>query len=112
MSTSDRSNGFMPGDLVVSGAGAVATVTLAAVAGRAHVIHQVHYSYSAAPTGGAVTIGDGVDTLFSQDVIASGQGEITFDPPKRVVTGRQCIITVAAGGGAVVAKNNVNHTLD
>jgi hypothetical protein len=102
----------MPADLVISGAGTAAVITLGAIPGRAHVIHQVHLSYSAAPTGGALTIGDGVDTLYSQDVIGSGPLEVTFDPPRRVTTGMQCIITVAAGGGAVVAKNNVNHTLD
>ena len=82
------------------------TITLAAGSGVYNVIGQVYYSYSASPTGGSVVIKDGTaDVVFNADVIASGPGCFTFDPPmKATATNKVMSVVLAAGGESVAGK--------
>jgi hypothetical protein len=100
-------------DASVSSANATATVTYpAAGAGKAHVISGVAWSYSAAPTGGGVTLADGTNTVFTLDVTASGPGYIDFVPPKQGTPNVAMVATILPGSGSVVGKLNVlGHTV-
>lgn len=82
---------------------AAAVVTVTGQAGRKVVVEQVIWSYSSAPTGGAITITDGTTTL-SWDITAAGFDECTFSPPLAFVTGANVTITLADPGGAIVSK--------
>jgi hypothetical protein len=82
-------------------AATAATVTLAAVAGQAWVLSQIAWSYSAAPTGGSLTIAWGsVSMVFA--IIAGGPSQLVFPDPLRLPTNTAVIITLASGGGSVV----------
>lgn len=83
--------------------GAAAAVTVTGQTGRKVIVSQVVWSYSAAPTGGAVTITDGTTTL-SWDVTAAGPGTVTFAIPLAFAVSTNVTITVAGGGGTVVSK--------
>lgn len=86
---------------------AAATVTVTGQAGRKVVVEQVIWSYSAAPTGGAVTITDGTVTL-SWDVTAAGFDQCLFSPPLAFAAGTNVTVTLADPGGAIVSKLIVN----
>ena len=86
---------------------AAAVVTITGQAGRKIVVSQVIWSYSSAPTGGAVTIADGTTTL-SWDVTAAGPGSVSFTPPLAFAVGATVTVTVADPGGAIVSKLVVN----
>ena len=86
---------------------AAATVTITGQTGRRVTVSQVIWSYSAAPTGGAVTIADGTTTL-SWDVTAAGFDECTFSPPLAFAAGATVTVTLADPGGAIVSKLIVN----
>src|SRR5438132_11712091 len=101
-------------DPVVSSAGAAATATMAATTdGTQNVISQVFCSYSATPTGGRITIADSNGTLFDQDIVGTNPGTFTFSPPLTSQTpGSALTVTLASGGGAVVAKVVVRGWLE
>lgn len=86
---------------------AAGTVAITGQAGRRIIVEQVIWSYSGAPTGGAITIADGTITL-SWDVSAAGFGECTFSPPLAFTAGATVTVTLADPGGAVVSKLIVN----
>ena len=86
---------------------AAAVVTITGQAGRKIVVEQVIWSYSAAPTGGAITIADGTTTL-SWDVTAAGFNECTFSPPLAFASGATVTVTLADPGGTIVSKLIVN----
>lgn len=89
--------------------GAATTITLDAETDIAHTVREVHYSYSAAPTGGGLTIKDGAtDVIFDVHVTAAGPGSVLFGSGKQGTSGRSMVITLAAPGGAVVGKLNVS----
>lgn len=87
-------------------AATAAVVTVAAVANRKHVACRVIWSYSAAPTGGKLTItGNGITLEF--DITASGPGSL---PLTYVCTENTAlVVTLASGAGAVVGKLNVEY---
>lgn len=88
---------------------AVVTYT-AAAAGIGHVLGAVYYSYSAAPTGGNLKVEDGSGTtIFSLDITAAGEKQLTFNPPLRGSNATAMIVTLASGAGSVVGKLNCRH---
>lgn len=96
----------------VSGAGTAATITLPA-AGliRRNVIKSITASYSAAPTGGNLQITDGGVTVFDADILLGGPFQIPFpDGVQNLAVNSAFVITLAGGGGAIVAKLSVAST--
>ena len=94
--TTDRSTG---------GAGAAATVAISSVAGVHTYLGGVIWSYSAAPTGGKLTVESAAGTLFEVDISGAGPGQVVFHQPLALGTGA-VTLTLAAPGGAVVGKLN------
>ena len=83
-------------------AATAAVITKAAVAGRRWLIHNIQWSYSAAPTGGKLTITDGGTTIFDIDITAAGPGSV--DLTLKGSLNSAVVITLASGAGAVVGK--------
>lgn len=93
---------------VTGAAGAVATITLpAGSATQSRVLDRICWSYSAAPTGGRLTIASTGQTSFDIDITAAGPGFFNFDSPFRGLPGQTLVVTLAAPGGAVIGKVNV-----
>jgi len=90
-------------------AATAAVITLAAAAGIRHVVDQVFGSYSAAPTGGALTIAltvNGAAVSLSVAITAAGQFDIVFAQPLQGDENTAITITLASGAGAVVGIVN------
>lgn len=98
-----RPAGTIPHATVTSTAGAAAEMTLAPGTGLAIHVGSVHWSYSAAPTGGGLTLTDGT-TAIDFHITAAGPGSMVFDPALRFAAGATVTATLAGGGGAVVGK--------
>lgn len=83
-----------------------AVATLTAGAGRAWDLFRVGWSYSAAPTGGKLTIAwtDSGGNARSEvyHIIAGGPGELTWPVPLTMPSTVAPTITLASGGGAVL----------
>ena len=81
-----------------------AVITIAAVAGVAHELESVSFSYDAAPTGGSITIespsGTTLQKLF---ITAAGAGPVPLGNSclKSPTVNAAMIITLAAGGSGV-----------
>lgn len=93
------------------GADAAAIVTRAAgAAGVANILGQIAWSLSEAPAAAVnLAVEDGAGTtIFSVDVTAAGPGSIQFSPPMRGTAATTMVITLAAGGGAVIGKVSVH----
>lgn len=96
-----------------------AVVTLTAVPQNIYVIRSIHCSYSAAPTGGRLTVVAGSTTLFDVDITAAGPTTFLFDADcplyQNVIgstyenTGEDVVVTLYSGAGAVVGKLNVRY---
>lgn len=92
-----------------SAAGAACSVTLAAVNPGRHIIHSIQWSYTAAPTGGKLTVAVNSVTVKEVDITAAGPGGYNL-----LVLGgnnQAVVITLAAPGGAVVGKLNVDSSI-
>lgn len=86
-------------------AGAAATITLAAgTAGQVRALDAVFWSYSAAPTGGKLTIASTGQPTFDLDVTAAGPGFLNLPGGFRGMPGATVVVTLAAPGGAVIGK--------
>lgn len=86
-----------------------AVITLAAAAGTRHVVDKVFGSYSAAPTGGSLTIaltvaGSAVSLVVA--ITAAGPFDFDFPVPLQGDENTEITITLAAGSGTVVGKLN------
>lgn len=95
---------YSPAETVVSHepvAATAAVAVLAGVAGRRNSLVRVLYSYSAAPTGGRLTVSDGT-TNIAVDISGAGPGQIEYMLMGRI--GATWTITLASGAGAVVGK--------
>lgn len=82
-------------------ANTAAVITLAATVDRCWIVHKVFLSYSAAPTGGKLTITDGTFTV-DVDIIVGGLQAVDFEFPGLVNT--DVVITLSAPGGVIVGK--------
>jgi hypothetical protein len=86
-----------------------AVITLAAAAKTRHVVDKVFGSYSAAPTGGSLTIAltvAGTAVSLVAAITAAGQFDFSFSPPLQGDANTAITITLASGAGAVVGKLN------
>lgn len=96
-----------------SGAGTSCSITLAATttAPVRYVLHNVQWSYSAAPTGGKLTIatGSGPTTVKEVDITAAGPGG--YNMVVVAANQAQMVVTLAAPGGAVVGKLNIDYSI-
>ena len=86
-----------------------AEVSYSAVSGVCHVIGQVTWSYDADPTGGALSITSGADTLFTILITKGGPGQLTFSPPITAGAGKALKVSLAAAGGTVQGTVSVTH---
>lgn len=98
-------------DTATAAANTAVVLTYAASTGFQHRIQKIVASYSAAPTGGGLTIQDGSGTTVFQAHI-TGAGPVEFDLSPGLIgsEGTALIITLAAGGGSVVGMLNALHT--
>lgn len=95
---------------------AAVTVTLAATEGVLHVLDSVDWSYSAAPTNGALTVAVDGTTIMSVDITEAGPGFLSWATeqsdglhgPLATATGKAMTITLADGGSSNVGKLNVH----
>ncbi len=96
-------------DVNAPAANTAAVVTYAADTNQRHVITGIAWSYSAAPTGGNIKVEDGGgNVVFQLDIPTAGWDSIVFPIPKRGVNiNTAMIVTLAAGGAAVVGKVSV-----
>ncbi len=97
-------------DRNTSAAGAAAVVTVTADSGRPIVISQIHAGYSAAPAAGAtLKIEDGVGNTVWEVPVGAGPYQFDLTPAKAsAAKNTALVVTLSAGGGAVVAYLNVN----
>ena len=81
-------------------------ITLAANADEYHVLHAIQYSYTAAPTNGGITVTIGGTTVFDFDIVGT---EDTIEFPKPIYQNKNeaMVITLKAGGAAIVGSLNV-----
>lgn len=95
-----------------SGANAAIAITLAAVAARRNVVKAIVCSYSAAPTGGRLTITDNAVSVFDIDIPNTTPVVIPLpDGIQNLAVNTALVATLAAGGAAVVGKINLSATL-
>lgn len=90
-------------------AATAAVVTLAAIEFKRRVVARIVWSYSAAPTGGKLTI-TGEGTTFEFDITAAGPGSLPLCYVGAENTA--VVVTLASGGGTVVGKLNVEHYIE
>lgn len=97
-------------DTATAAANTAVAITYTANANVRHAVKQIVVSYSAAPTGGNLTIADGAGTtVFDVAITAAGPTTITLDPPLSGSYNTALVITLAAGGAAIVGKLNARH---
>jgi hypothetical protein len=91
---------------ITASAATAAVATKAADAKQFWCVDWVTWSYSAAPTGGKITIAINGVTVWEQDITAAGPGQFDFSKaPLYTGTLNQALtITLASGAGAVVGK--------
>lgn len=94
----------------VPAANTAAIVTLAATAGKQHLVLGCQWSYSTSPTGGRLTVTVNAVTKFDIDITAGGPGGFNFSIPGG--TNQAVVITLAAGSGACVGKLNVQYVTE
>lgn len=89
-------------------AGAAATITLAAGgAAQVRCLQGVVWSYSAAPTGGRLTIASSGQATLDVDTPAVGLNQLDPTQTFRGMPGQTVVVTLAGGGASVVAKLNI-----
>jgi hypothetical protein len=102
---------FVPASSGPSAANTAAIVTLEHRQGARIQVGFCHVSYSAAPAGGRITIGEpGQGPKFDLDITAAGLAPISL--PGDGLTfenGADVVATLAAGGAAVVGKVNLGY---
>ena len=89
-----------PGDHSVSGTNALLTIVLAAPADiRRWIFDYIHWSYSADPGSGVLTITDGVGVTETMYITSGGPGFLPFG---NAFAGSAAVtITLTAGGGVI-----------
>jgi hypothetical protein len=97
-----------PLSAVAAGANQAAAVALNAVVGQRHRLTMLIASYSAAPSGGGITVQDGPTTVLAMDIASPGATAIPLPPGGIAGTaGLQLTATLAAGGPGVVGKLSI-----
>lgn len=92
----------------VPAAATAAVVTLAAATGKRHHVTAIVWSYSAAPTGGRLTVAFGATTVLDITITAAGPGSLSFPSPLRNPDANEAVtVTLASGAGAVEGKVTV-----
>lgn len=86
----------------------VVVLLTAAPGKRGSIAGLTTFSYSAAPTGGRLTVKDGATTLFDVDITAAGPGPLPLVYTGSVNTA--LTVTLAAGGSGVIGKLNTSRT--
>ena len=81
-----------------------AVITLAAEAGRRNVVRYLAWSYSAAPTGGRLTVTDGGANRLVIDITAAGHGSLAITNGFQGAVNSAIVVTLAAAGAAVTGK--------
>lgn len=100
---------FQANDHNKGSAGGAASVVFNADPNRPVCVSQIWASYDAAPTGGLLTITDAtLGVVWEQAITAAGPAQFTFDPPKCGSINSSLTVTLAAPGGAVNARLDVN----
>jgi len=94
--------------VVTSAGGNAGVITVTAIAERRHILHKLVWSYSDTPTNGGITISGGNVTL-DIDIVNPGPGSLSINYLCSVNT--NLVVTIKAGGGAVVGKLYIEHTL-
>jgi hypothetical protein len=69
-------------------------------------VDWIVWSYDGAPTGGKITIKEGLVTLFEVDVTQGGPGQLLLNPIVGMTGDSVVTITLAAGGAGVTGKIN------
>lgn len=102
---------FSTDEVNVPAANTAAVLTFTAAGeNMANVLSGLAYSYSAAPTGGRLTIADGSETVLDLDITAAGENTIEFKPPRKGRANRAMTVTLAAGGAGITGKlNTLGH---
>lgn len=80
----------------------IATKTIAAMVGIRHILMKIVWSYSAAPTGGRLTVTDGGSTVFDIDITSGGPGSLSLMIP--MVPNSAMVVSLAAGGVGITGK--------
>lgn len=101
-----KSVGANPDHFQVGAANTDVTITLPASRARHEFAGSIYWSYSAAPTGGRLTIAGG-GFGFDMDVTAGGPGYIPFNIPQHATDDNPIVITLYAGGATIVGKLNL-----
>ena len=84
------------------------TVTITGVAGQSIRIEHLSVSYSAAPTGGVLTVVVNAVTIWQADIIAGGPTLPPLPPGGLLCqAGQNAVITLTAAGAAVTGRVNV-----
>lgn len=94
-----------PNRFATAASNTAVTINLAAGT-RWEFAGSIVWSYSAAPTGGRLTVaggGFGIDI----DIIAGGPDYIPFNIPQHATDDGPIVITLAAGGANIVGKLNL-----
>lgn len=83
-------------------------ITVTGVAGQAIRITHISFSYSAAPTGGNVSVVVNGVTILQLDIGAAAEFAVPLpDGGIECQLGQNAVITLAAAGAAVAGKLNV-----
>lgn len=98
----------VPADHVTSAANVAAVITLAADPNRRHELSGLFYSYSAAPTGGLLTITIDAAIVRQWHVAAADERGRGYNPPLETALNEAMEITLAAAGAGVVGELNVD----
>jgi hypothetical protein len=86
-------------------------ITVNGVAGQSIRLEHLSTSYSAAPTGGALTVVVNGVTIWQADIIAGGPTLPPLPPGGLLCqAGQNAVITLTAAGAAVVGRVNVATT--
>lgn len=101
----------LPVSTPVSATAAVNTavvITINGVAGQAIRITHLSFSYSGAPTGGALSVVVNAVTILQLDIGAAAEFAVPLpDGGIECQAGQSAVITLAAAGAAVAGKLNV-----
>lgn len=84
-----------------------AVITCGAALNSQHCLTGILYSYSAAPTGGRLTLADGSLVCLDIDITAAGPGFVPFPLARGGTPGSTLVATLYDGGAAIVGKLNL-----